>query len=85
MTYVFPEKYKEASVCLASASPRRRELLAAMDLAFSVLPADVDESVLAGMHPRDAVVELSKRKALATAKVAGDGVFVIASDTLVEI
>ena len=84
MTYVFPEKYKEASVCLASASPRRRELLAAMDLAFLVLPADVDESVPAGMHPRDAVVELSKRKALATAKVAGDGVFVIASDTLVE-
>ena len=85
MTYVFPEKYKEASVCLASASPRRRELLTAMGLTFSVLPADVDESVPAGMHPRDAVVALSKRKALASAKVAGGDAFVIASDTLVEI
>lgn len=84
MTYTFPEKYKGAAVCLASASPRRRELLSAMGLTFTVCPADVDESVPAGMHPADAVVELSKRKALAVQKTVGDGVFVIASDTLVE-
>ena len=84
MTYEFPQKYKGQKICLASASPRRRELLGGMGLTFTVTPADVDESIPDGMHPADAVVELSKRKALAAAKVAGDGVFVIASDTLVE-
>lgn len=85
MTYLFPKKYKEARVCLASASPRRRELLTEMGLTFSVCPADVDESTPKGMHPRDAVVELSKRKAEAVTKVVDESVFVIASDTLVEI
>ena len=84
MTYQFPEKYKGAAITLASASPRRRELLSEMGLSFTVSPADVDERVPDGMHPADAVVELSKRKALAVSDVVGDGVFVIASDTLVE-
>lgn len=85
MTYTFPEKYKGKEITLASASPRRRELLSAMGLTFCVCPADVDESVPAGMHPADAVVTLSERKALSVAGVAGDDVFVVASDTLVEI
>ena len=85
MTYTFPEKYKGAAVCLASASPRRRELLAAMGLRFTVCPADVDESTPDGMHPADAVVELSKRKAEAAMKVVRGDTFVVASDTLVEI
>ena len=85
MTYTFAETYKGAAVCLASASPRRRELLSAMGLSFSICPADVDERVPAGMHPADAVVLLSERKAKAVADVVDDGVFVIASDTLVEI
>ena len=84
MTYLFPQKYKEASVCLASASPRRRELLTEMGLSFKVCPADVDERVPDGMHPADAVVTLSERKARAVTKVVGEDVFVIASDTLVE-
>ena len=85
MTYNFPEKYKERALCLASASPRRRELLTEMGLSFSVMPADVDESIPEGMHPADAVVELSRRKALAVSSVVGDDIFVIASDTLVEL
>ncbi len=84
MTYQFPEKYKGAAITLASASPRRRELLSAMGLTFTVFPADVDERVPDGMRPADAVVELSKRKARAACRVVGDDAFVIASDTLVE-
>ena len=69
---------------LASASPRRRELLGGMGLTFSVCPCDVDETVPAGMHPRDAVVLLARRKAEAVAARYPDQV-VLASDTLVEL
>ena len=85
MTCQFLQKHPtHPPVCLASASPRRRELLSAMGLCFTVTPADVDESIPHGMHPADAVVELSKRKALAAADVVGRDTIVIASDTLVE-
>lgn len=85
MTCQFLQNHKaHPPICLASASPRRRELLSAMGLCFTVTPADVDESIPLGMHPADAVVELSKRKALAAADVVGRDTIVIASDTLVE-
>lgn len=69
---------------LASASPRRRELLAGMGLSFSVCPCDADETVPHGMHPREAVVLLSRRKAEAAA-AAHPRAIILASDTLVEI
>lgn len=50
-------------VVLASASPRRRELFRQICPVFSVLPADVDESLPPHVHPREAVVLLAKRKA----------------------
>ncbi|MBQ8350436.1 MAG: septum formation protein Maf [Clostridia bacterium] len=73
-----------ASLILASASPRRRELLSAMGLTFSVCPCDVDESVPQGMHPAEAVVLLARRKAEAVAALHPDAI-ILASDTLVEI
>ena len=85
MTYLLPDTQPGAAICLASASPRRRELLSEMGLSFTVSPADVDERIPEGTHPADAVVELSKRKAEAVAKVVDASVFVVASDTLVEI
>ncbi len=72
------------SLVLASASPRRRELLGGMGLAFSVCPCDVDETVPGGMHPRDAVVLLAQRKAEAVA-ARYPAAIILASDTLVEI
>jgi septum formation protein len=72
------------ALILASASPRRRELLAGMGLTFSVCPCDVDESVPPGMHPREAVVLLARRKAAAVAALHPEAI-VLASDTLVEI
>ena len=50
---------------LASASPRRRELLAQAGYAFSVEAADVDESVRAGETPEAYVRRLAEEKATA--------------------
>jgi septum formation protein len=70
---------------LASASPRRRELLARAGLRFEVRPAEVDESVLPGEAPRDHAARLAEAKARA---VAGrlDGArprVVLGADTIV--
>ena len=66
---------------LASSSPRRKEILAALGLTFSVGSADVDEQRLDGESARDMVLRLAVDKAMAGAS-AGD-VIVIAADTLV--
>ncbi|MBI5432021.1 MAG: septum formation protein Maf [Planctomycetes bacterium] len=73
-------------VVLASASPRRRELLAAAGLAFSIEPADVDETLSGFDDPRDAALELAERKARAVAeRRRGEDAFVIGSDTIVAV
>jgi septum formation protein len=66
---------------LASASPRRRELLARLLSGFQVVPADVDES-LGGVVGPDAVAAVALRKARAVAERAGAGL-VLAADTVV--
>jgi septum formation protein len=50
---------------LASASPRRQELLRNAGIAFTVQPADVDETPLAGEMPRPCAQRLAREKALA--------------------
>ncbi len=74
-----------ARVVLASASPRRRELLARAGLAFDVLPADVDESLAPGTPAEAGARELAQRKALAVrARLApGAQALVLAADTIV--
>ncbi len=72
------------SIILASASPRRRELLGRLGVReLTVLPADADETIPAGMEVSMAVRELSRRKALWAADRARPGDAVIAADTLV--
>jgi septum formation protein len=72
---------------LASASPRRRDLLAAAGLAFDVEPSRVDEDfVLAPESPRAAALELAARKALSVAaRHAGEDVLVLGADTIVAV
>ncbi len=70
------------SLILASASPRRRELLSLTGLAFTVDAPDVDESCT--LLPREAVAELSRRKALAAAALH-PGCVILAADTLVAV
>lgn len=65
---------------LASASPRRRELLSALVDEFEVIPGDVEE-VFAG-EPRDDAIRLAAAKADAVATTARDAV-VIGADTIV--
>ncbi len=52
-------------ILLASASPRRQELLGQLDVRFTVAPANIDESIIEGESPREHVVRLARGKALA--------------------
>ena len=66
---------------LASASPRRREMLARMGLSFRLAPAEVDESLLPGETAEAAATRLARAKARAVEP--GPGETVLAADTLV--
>jgi MAF protein len=56
------------ALVLASASPRRRELLTALGLPFDVVEAGVDETVHAGETPEDAALRLARQKAWEVAR-----------------
>lgn len=67
---------------LASASPRRRNLLEAIGLEFDVRPVDLDEAALAaGREPLEAAEAVATAKARATNGAAGS--VVLAADTMV--
>ncbi|HEX3759828.1 MAG TPA: Maf family protein [Kofleriaceae bacterium] len=70
-----------APLVLASASPRRRELLERVGVAVEVRPADIDESVRDGEAPEAYVARLARAKAAAVARPAGR--WVLAADTTV--
>ena len=53
-------------IILASASPRRKELLEQIGLEFEIIPARGDE-VITKIAPEDVVMELSRQKALEVA------------------
>ena len=69
-------------VVLASASPRRRELMGEMGLEFDITPADVPEEPLPGETPQAMVERLSRDKALKVASALTVG-FVIGADSTV--
>lgn len=71
-------------VILASASPRRHELLKYIFDSFEILAADVDETLPDGISPADAVVALSAKKAGELAK-SNPHALVIGADTVVSI
>ena len=75
------------SLILASASPRRRDLLSAMGLPFILLPCDADESIPEGLTPCEAVGLLSVRKAYAALpRLSADKqkAIILAADTIVD-
>ena len=67
---------------LASASPRRRELLTNLNFPFEVVPADIDETFTDEENPFDLVRRLSIGKAEAVAAHHPDAL-VLAADTVV--
>ncbi len=73
---------QHSPLVLASASPRRRELLARLGLPFEIVPSDAEEVVPPGAAP-EAVAEdlaLAKARAVAAGRV---GRVVIGADTVV--
>jgi septum formation protein len=67
---------------LASASPRRQELLHSAGIAFTVQPADINETPLPGESSRDCAERLAREKAVAVFQGrAGD--YVLGADTIV--
>ena len=66
---------------LASASPRRKELLGLYGIPFTVRAADIDETMDPDKPPFDEVARLSREKALAVPREPED--VVVAADTIV--
>lgn len=69
------------SLVLASASPRRAELLARLGARLTVRPADLDETPAAGESPQQLVLRLAGAKASAVAHADRDDEIVLAADT----
>jgi len=69
-------------IVLASASPRRQELLRSAGISFVVQAADIDETVLAGEAPRACAERLAREKALAVWRTRPEDV-VLGADTIV--
>lgn len=71
-------------VVLASGSPRRRDLLALLGVAFEVVVPDVDESPHPGERPVELVARLAVAKAEEVAAIEPRSV-VVAADTAVDV
>ena len=68
---------------LASASPRRKDLLAQIGISLApeqIIPADIDEQPVRGELPKDLALRLAIAKAQA---IKHDGTYILAADTVV--
>lgn len=78
---ILPERdWNMHALILASASPRRRELLTNMGIPFTIHPSDADETVSGA--PEEMVRTLALRKAAQVAQAVGAG-WIVGADTLV--
>lgn len=75
---------KTAPLILASASPRRQELLRVLGIEFDVIPSDVNEEFLNGETPRDHVLRLARDKSMFVSR-DNPGAWVLGADTVVVI
>ncbi len=83
-----PDQPVNASILLASASPRRRELIQLLGLPVTTTAADIDETPLAGEAASDMAVRLSRQKAKAAAsafRLQPSALIIVASDTIVSL
>lgn len=75
-------------VILASTSPRRKELMASLNIPFDIVPSHADETTPEHLSPAQIVTELSKRKAEAVyhsleSSSLSQGDIIVGSDTIV--
>jgi septum formation protein len=70
------------TIVLASASPRRQELLRSAGIPFTVQPADINETPLAGESPRECAERLAREKAQAVFQDSPQQ-WVLGADTIV--
>lgn len=70
-------------IVLASASPRRRELLEQIDVPYRLQPVDIDESPQPGESVEALVLRLALEKARAAAQTTEESLPVLGADTLV--
>ena len=77
--------YCDKPLILASASPRRRELLSRFAVPFRVIPARGRETAPEGLSPGELVQCLARHKATEVAEGADADSVIVAADTVVEI
>jgi septum formation protein len=77
-----PNDPSHAALILASASPRRRELLDLLGLCFRQVPSSIDETLLDGEAPEAHVQRLARAKAYDVTRQV-PGFWVIGADTIV--
>lgn len=90
MTMMTSTMRTKINLILASSSPRRRELLAALGIPFTIIKPEVDETQQPGEPPLAYVQRLARQKAEAVAAkletdaavLAADTVVILAADTL---
>ncbi|MCD8094656.1 MAG: Maf family protein [Ruminococcus sp.] len=87
MSYAVRKQLRNKKVILASASPRRKELMRFLVNEFEIIPAFGDEVVPKDMNPQDVPVHLAKLKCSEVAKrcMADDNTVVIGCDTVVSL
>jgi septum formation protein len=72
-------------IILASASPRRRELLDQIGVSYIVHPVDINETPLSEESPQDYVKRVAAEKSAVCTKIVNSGLPVLAADTSVVI
>jgi septum formation protein len=72
------------NLVLASASPRRKELLSILGIPFEVIPSAIDETPLEGETPETFVVRAAREKGMEVASRASHSV-ILSADTVVTI
>lgn len=79
------KNFDNLKVVLASASPRRKELLSLIFNEYDIHPADCDEALPEGIKAQEAVEYLSLIKNKATVEICDENSLVISADTVVAV